>query len=402
MTSRTTAFTRGGRTALIAPLVGVAIAAGLQAPATATPHSAVAQPAAAAKSCDVTGEGSGPRRDCITLEHAGPDTARKGERGMLRGRATSGVAAVRIERAVGGNRWTDPKRVKRWRTVTTAEVSANGRFRAPYRATSGLHTLRAVAVRGGTLIGSAAAGGVMTSAHETVQSGSHGWSYLFRNSSGRSLKLVTIANDGATGKSIESDPQNFPDGAYHQMIALNPGKDLGVGFRLIQGSSIIGKPSEYSFYGNAGKKPCSETSTPRLGNRDLVRVEFEDQTFGYYGTMTFPDGKSCTFHMLTSFQSGWKDQPTWAKVLEIAAAVVVVLVVAYAVVTAVGAAALAFPQQAAFLSAKAMTTLKGAAWAFAVEQALTRMGEAFSKDPGSIEQRSTVTFDGTQFDSWRF
>ncbi|MEZ5119923.1 MAG: hypothetical protein R2686_08480 [Candidatus Nanopelagicales bacterium] len=63
-------------------------------------------------------------------------------------------------------------------------------------------------------------------------------------------------------------------------------------------------------------------------------VLFENQTFGYKGTITWPDKSPCTFNMLTSFEQFFDKQGPWAIVLEVLAAVLIIaVIVAVTIVT---------------------------------------------------------------------
>jgi len=307
-----------------------------------------------AKSCSLDGAKSRDDRDCVTLRaHKGKHKG-KGDRVRLKGKVrlaeipmargglgprgdfASSSRIVVIERAKGGDRWTDEGR--RWKRVATVKAAKDGKFSASIRMRHrGLYTFRAV-VRD---VSSRQVRQDSSATSDSVEAtaGVPGYAYEIANDSKHDL-LVECLGQVGDGEVKATEGIDFPEKTGKASCVMLGGTGLNGGFRLKQKNPIVGAPSVYNFvgYSNDGNE-CKDMATPEIKDRDIIKVSIKDAGFwglGYTGTMTYPDGSSCNFRMLTDTQDKLAGQPTWAKVLEIAIGVVVILALAWVAAAALG------------------------------------------------------------------
>lgn len=283
-------------------------------------------------------------RPCVSLRLGKKKHARvgAGDTIVLKGTVRHDRArkTVLIQELKGGGRFGVPRRTKgKWKTVE--RVSHDGTFSLRRKLAWGHHTFRAkvrIATSDGTSLrlgspSSAPAATASTTATSTTASstaGSYGYGYVFANDTGHNLKLTY---SGAAGTDAKSETVTFDNKTVVVSLLRNPPKNFASGFTL-EGKTL-GVSHTYKYDGSAGKSPCSKAKQPQLAVGAMAVVVFQNQTFGYKGTVEWPDGTKCTFNMLTSIEDFFKKQGPWAIVLEIAAAVIIIaVIVAVTVVTA--------------------------------------------------------------------
>lgn len=306
-----------------------------------------------ARSCSLDGARSPEDRDCVTLRaHKGKHGAR-GDRVRLKGKVRldsfpgarnsasrgdyvpAGQVVV-IERAKDGTRWTDEG--KRWKPIATVVADERGRFAKSVKLRKrGLYTFRAV-VRD---VSSRQLRQDSSAKSDSVEAtaGVPGYAYEIANDSTHDL-LVECLGQVGDGEVKATEGIDFPEKTGKASCVMLGGTGLNGGFRLKQKNPIVGAPSVYNFvgYSNDGNE-CKDMATPEIKDKDIIKVSIKDAGFwglGYTGTMTYPDGSSCNFRMLTDTQDKLAGQPTWAKVLEIVIGVVVILALVWVAAAALG------------------------------------------------------------------
>jgi hypothetical protein len=178
----------------------------------------------------------------------------------------------------------------------------------------------------------AASTSAVTSQTASSTAGAWGYGYVFANDTGRDLELTLTNGDSATGASASTTGMQFNDEELLLAVLGDPAANIATGYTL-EGEEA-GIDYTYKYDGNGGDNPCSKSPQPTMGVGEVAVVLFENQTFGYKGTTTWPDGSSCTFEMLTSFEKFFASQGPWAIVLEVFAAVLIIaIIVAVTVVT---------------------------------------------------------------------
>jgi len=325
---------------LVVPVSLAVMMGALPAQAQASPA-----PATAAAGTTLTGEACDPaprqskrttKSDCVTLRLGSKKSARvaAGDRIVLKGvvRSPNAGPTVLIQELQGGGRFGIVRKTKgRWKTV--ARVTHDGAFTVKRKVSWGSHVYRAkvplIDPAGSQL---AAAPTAVTSQTTSSTAGAWGYGYIFANDTGRNLDLTFSNGDSTTGASNSTSPMAFDDKVLLLAILGDPAANIATGFTL-QGEEA-GIDNTYKYDGSSGSDPCAKSPQPTMGVGQVAVVLFENQTFGYKGTITWPDDSSCTFSMLTSFEEFFDKQGPWAIVLEIFAAVLIIaVIVAVTVVT---------------------------------------------------------------------
>ena len=324
--------------AILVLFAGVALlAAPLPANAASPPRPAAAAGESGAASTACSLQPGQSRKACITMHLAKPGDARvkAGHRITLTGvvRAPDASRTVVIQELKGGGRFGDPvKPAGHWKTIK--KVSHNGQFTVKRKVSWGHHVYRAKVRLASHSSGLAAANTTATSATTTSTAGAWGYGYIFANDTGRNLQL-TYTTGGSSAGSQSSSPVTFNDKVLLLSVLGDPPANLASAFTL-KGEEA-GIDETYKYDGSSGSDPCSKSPQPQMGEGEVAVILFENQTFGYKGTVTWPGGSTCSFSMLTSIEKFFDAQGPWAILLEVVAAVILVaVIVALTVVTGGG------------------------------------------------------------------
>jgi hypothetical protein len=284
------------------------------------------------QSCKVRGN-STRKRPCVKLKLAKKTHAQvpSGKHIRLKGKVRHPMAAkvVKIQELMGAGRWGHPKPGSgKWKTV--AKTRHDGKFSKKlksqkwgahrYRAKVNVKASRQVKVKASSQVMVRAQGNSSAiSGNVDSQAGADGYAYQYTNSTGDNLEIQyggkiddtkTVSLALNNGKTVSALNINAPSGAAFGAMLIELGGDT----------------SKYHFYANGGDNPCQNKTPPALHSGAAVQVVFEDQTFGYKGTMTFPNGSSCTFEMLTDFQTWVSEHPVWTVIIGVVAILAIVAV----------------------------------------------------------------------------
>ncbi|MEZ5186044.1 MAG: hypothetical protein R2720_09890 [Candidatus Nanopelagicales bacterium] len=276
------------------------------------------------------------KNDCVTLRLSKKKYSRvaAGDRIVLKGvvRRQGAAGSVLIQELQGGGRFGIVRKTKgRWKTIR--KVKQDGRFSLKRKVSWGQHVYRAkVRLKKSSASSLSASSGSATSQTASSTAGAWGYGYIFANDTGRNLQLTFSNGDSSTGASASAQPATFDDKTMLLAVLGDPAANIATGFTL-EGDEA-GVNYTYKYDGSSGSNPCAKSPQPTMGVGQVAVVLFENQTFGYKGTITWPDKSSCTFNMLTSFEQFFDKQGPWAIVLEVLAAVLIVaVIVAVTVVT---------------------------------------------------------------------
>ncbi|MCU0279973.1 MAG: hypothetical protein MUF33_10105 [Candidatus Nanopelagicales bacterium] len=291
----------------------------------------------AGEACDPSPKDSKPsnKGDCVTLSLAKKKFTRvaAGDTIVLKGtvRRQDASKTVKIQELQGGGQFGIVRKTKgRWKTIKT--VTQNGSFTVKRKVSWGAHVYRAKVGLQTPSSSLSAANGSITSQSTATTAGAWGYAYIFANDTGRNLELTLSNGDSATGASASTSPMTFNDEEMLLAVLGDPAANIATGYTL-EGEEA-GIDYTYKYDGNGGDKPCAKSPQPTMGVGEVAIVIFENQTFGYKGTTEWPDGSTCTFEMLTSFEEFFADQGPWAIVLEVLAAVLIIaVIVAVTIVT---------------------------------------------------------------------
>ena len=381
--------------ALAAPVSLAVVAAALPSQATPSVAPRSVTPTVAGAS-QVAGEACDPaprqskrstKGDCVTLRLDKKKYTRVAAgdtivfKGVVRRQDASGT--VLIQELQGGGRFGIVRNTKgRWKTIK--KVPHNGRFTFKRKVTWGQHVYRAkvrVKTPASSLASPAAS---VTSQTASSTAGAWGYGYIFANDTGRNLELTFSNGDSTTGASASAPPVTFDDKTLLLSILGDPAANIATGFTL-QGEEA-GINNTYKYDGSSGSNPCAKSPQPTMGVGEVAVVLFENQTFGYKGTITWPDDSSCTFSMLTSFEQFFDKQGPWAIILEIFAAILIVAVIV-AVTVVTGGADL--PELADGAAAVAEGVEAGADVGEAVAEAAEEVAQELEEDLPNV-----TTFEG--------
>lgn len=331
---------RGLKYLLAAPVAMAVVMTALPAQAQPVPASVSvsATSGTSAVSCDPSPRPTKKtsKRDCVTLHLATKKQARvaAGDRIVLRGvvRHPDARSTVLIQELQGGGRFGIVRKTKgKWKTVE--RVQQRGRFTLKRKVSWGQHVYRAkVRLTTSTKTALAASQGSVVSQTASSTAGAWGYGYIFANDTGRDLGLTFSNGDSSTGASASAPEVAFNNKNLLLAVLGDPASNIATGFTL-EGSEA-GINNTYKYDGSSGSDPCAKNPQPTMGVGQVAVVLFENQTFGYKGTITWPDDSTCTFSMLTSFEKFFDQQGPWAIVLEVLAAVLIIaVIVAVTVVT---------------------------------------------------------------------
>ncbi|MDA9912863.1 hypothetical protein N9D66_00210 [Candidatus Nanopelagicales bacterium] len=311
---------------------------GVAAPAsTQRVESDSGQIAAAKQTCKVSGN-STRKRPCVKLKLAKKTHAQvpSGKHIRVKGKVRHPRAAkvVKIQELKGGGRWGHPKHGQgKWKTV--AKKTHHGKFSKKLKSLKwGAHRYRAkvkVKASSQALVRAQGSGSAVSNTVDSA-AGAYGYAYQYTNSTGDDLQ---IQYGGKVGDAKAADPLSFNNGNTVSALNINAPSGAAFGATLLE---VGGWESTYSFYANGGDNPCQNLKQPALASGDVVKVVFEDQTFGYKGTMTYPNGSSCTFEMLTGFQTWVTEHPVWTVIIGVVAIVAIVAITVFSGGTADAAA----------------------------------------------------------------
>lgn len=326
--------------------------------------------------------------DCVTLRLGKQKYTRvaAGDTIVLKGvvRRQDASSTVLIQELQGGGRFGIVRKTKgRWKTIE--KVPQDGRFSVKRKVTWGHHVYRAK-VRVNTSASSltALSASSVTSQTASTTAGAWGYGYIFANDTGRDLELTFSNGDSSTGASASAPPVTFDDKTLLLSVLGDPAANIATGFTL-EGEEA-GINETYKYDGSSGSDPCAKSPQPTMGVGQVAVVLFENQTFGYKGTITWPDDSSCTFSMLTSFEQFFDKQGPWAIVLEIFAAILIIAVIV-AVTVVTGGADL--PELADGVAAVAEGVDAGADVGEAAAEAAEEVAQELEEDLPNVQ-----TFEG--------
>ncbi len=381
--------------ALAMPVSAAVVMAALPAQATPTPDTPDSVTVGAAarlsgEACDPSPRQakSSTKGDCVTLRLGNKKSARvaAGDQIVLKGVVRSPFAGptVLIQELQGGGRFGIVRKTKgRWKTIE--RVQHDGSFKVKRKVSWGAHVYRAkvplTRSAGASLTSSS---GAVTSQTTASTAGAWGYGYIFANDTGRDLDLTFSNGDSTTGASASTSPMAFDNKVLLLAILGDPAANIATGFTL-EGEEA-GIDYTYKYDGSSGSDPCAKSEQPTMGVGQVAVVLFENQTFGYKGTITWPDDSSCTFNMLTSFEQFFDKQGPWAIVLEIIAAVLIIAVIV-AVTIVTGGADL--PDLADGAAAVAEGVEAGADVGDAAAEAAEAVAEELEEDLPNVQ-----TFEG--------
>ena len=279
------------------------------------------------RTCKVRGN-STRKRPCVKLKLAKKTHAQvpSGKHIRLKGKVRHPMAAkvVKIQELKGAGRWGHPKPGSgKWETV--AKTSHHGKFSKKVKSLKwGVHRYRAkvkVKASSQALVRAQGSGSAMSNEVDS-QAGAYGYAYQYTNSSGDDLQIQYGGKVGDT----KTASLAFNDKETVTALNINAPSGAAFGAMLIEAG---GYGSKYHFYADGGDNPCQNKTPPTLASGAVVKVVFEDQTFGYKGTMTWPNGSSCTFEMLTDFQAWVTEHPVWTVIIGVVAILAIVAITVY-------------------------------------------------------------------------